>query len=384
MAVRKRIWRTQSGQRREAWIVDYVDQAGDRHIGTFARKKDADAAHAKVNVDVGAGIHIAPSKSITVAEAAKEWIESVKLEGREATTIAQYRQHSEHINCRIGSTKLSALTTPGLNKFRDELLTTMSRAMARKVMSSLKSLLKEAQRRGNVAQNVALAVKRIDADKRSEDQLKIGVHIPAPGEIKAILAAAEPHTKPLLMVAAFTGLRSSELRGLRWSDVDLKNGELHVRQRADRYGVIGKLKSKAGYRTLPLGPLVIKELRQWKLAGPNGKPGLVFPTPNGDGVALHNNVVRTFTATVRAAKLTDADGEPKYSGLHTLRHFCASWLINPPERGGQGLAPKVVQQRLGHSSILMTMDTYGHLFPPEKDAHEKLADAERALLADAT
>jgi hypothetical protein len=130
------------------------------------------------------------------------------------------------------------------------------------------------------------------------------------------------------------------------------------------------------YRTVPLGPLVLKELREWKLAGPKGKLGLVFPTPSGDGVALHNNTVRAFTAAVRAAGLTDADGAPKYSGLHALRHFYASWCINAPERGGQGLAPKVVQQRLGHSSILMTMDTYGHLFPPEKDAHEKLADAD--------
>jgi integrase len=384
MAVRKRTWTTKSGQRREAWIVDYADQAGDRHIETFARKKDADTFHSKVNVDVSAGIHTAPAKSITVTEANADWIKSVELEGREATTVAQYRQHSEHIICRIGNTKLANLTTPGLNKFRDELLGSMSRAMARKVMSSLKSLLRDAQRRGNVAQNVALAVKRIDADKRSEDQLKVGVHIPAPEEIKAILAAAGPRAKPLLMVAAFAGLRSSELRGLRWCDVDLKNGELQVRQRADRYGIVGKPKSKASYRTIPLGPLVLRELREWKLAGPKGKLGLVFPTPSGDGVALHNNVVRIFTAAVRAAKLVDADGKAKYTGLHRLRHFFASWLINPPERGGQGLAPKVVQQRLGHSSILMTVDTYGHLFPPEKDAHEKLADAERALLGDAT
>lgn len=383
MAVRKRTWTTKSGKRRMAWIVDYVDQGGDRHIETFARKKDADAYHAKVNVDVGAGIHTAPSKSITVAEAAQDWISSVELEGREATTVAQYRQHSEHIICRIGSAKLANLTTPGLNKFRDELLTTISRAMARKVMSSLKSLLKDAQRRGNVAQNVALAVKRIDADKRGEDQLKIGLHIPAPREIKAILAAAGPRIKPLLMVAAFTGLRSSELRGLRWCDIDLKNSELHVRQRADRYGVIGKPKSKAGYRTVPFGPLVLRELREWRLAGPIGELGLVFPTPSGD-VALHNNVVRAFTTAVRAAGLTNANGTLKYTGLHALRHFYASWCINAPDRGGQGLPAKEVQQRLGHSSILLTMDTYGHLFPPDKDAHEKLADAERALLADAT
>jgi integrase len=254
--------------------------------------------------------------------------------------------------------------------------------MARKVMSSFKSLLKDAQRRGNVAQNVALAVKRVDADRRGEHRLKIGVHIPCPEEIKAILAAAGPRARPLLLSAIFTGLRSSELRGLRWSDVDLKNGELHVRQRADRYGVVGKPKSKAGYRTVPLGPLVLKDLREWKLACPNGEHGLAFPTPSGE-IALHNNVVRAFTAAVRAAGLMK-DGKPKYTGLHALRHFYASWCINPPNRGGQGLPPKVVQERLGHSTIAMTMDTYGHLFPADKDAHKRLADAERALLADAT
>lgn len=384
MAVRKRSWVTGSGERRTAWIIDYIDRDGDRHIETFGHKKDADDRHAKVRVNLREGVHIAVSKSVTIAQAAEDWIAGVQLEGREATTVAQYRQHSRHIIRRIGNTKLASLTTPGLNKFRDELLSAMSRAMARKVMSSLKSLLKDAQRRGNVAQNVALAVKQIDADKRGEEQLKIGFHIPAPEEIKLILAAADSDTKPLLMVAAFTGLRSSELRGLRWIDVDFKNGELHVRQRADRYGVIGKPKSKAAHRTVPFGPLVLQVLREWKLAAPKGKPGLVFPTPRGDGVALHNNLVRLFTAAVRAAKLTDTDGEPKYTGLHALRHFYASWLINPSERGGQGLALKIVQQRLGHSSILMTMDTYGHLFPADKEARQKLAEAERALLADAT
>jgi integrase len=279
MSVRKRTWRTQQGERKEAWVVDYIDQQGDRHIETFARKKEADTFHAQVSVDVRAGTHTAVSKSITVEEAAKDWIKSLEVEGREATTLAQYRQHSKHITDRIGDVRLANLTTPHLNTFRDDLLTTMSRAMARKVMSSLKSLLKDAQRRGNVAQNVALAVKKIDADKRGEHWLKIGVDIPTGDEIRAILAAAGQRVRPLLLTAIFTGLRSSEpseLRGLRWSDVDLKCGELHVRQRADRYGVIGKPKSAAGHRTVPLGPMVINVLREWKLACPKGEHNLAF------------------------------------------------------------------------------------------------------------
>jgi integrase len=379
MAVRKRTWKTKRGERKEAWVVDYVDQSGERHIQTFDRKKDADAYHAQVGVDVRAGIHTAPSKSITIAEAAKDWIRSVELENREATTVAQYRQHERHIAKRIGGEKLAALTTPRLNTFRDDLLVSMSRAMARKVMSSLKSLLKDAQRRGNVAQNVALAVKRIDADKRSERRLKIGVDIPMADEIKAILAAASPRARPLLVTTVFTGLRSSELRGLRWVDVDLKKGELHVRQRADRYGVIGAPKSASGHRTIPLGPIVVNVLREWKLACPRGRHDLVFPTPTG-GVSLHNNVVRALTLSVRAAGLITTTGKPKYMGPHALRHFFASWCINPVDRGGQGLQPKIVQDMLGHSTLAMTMDTYGHLFPADEDAHKRLANAERALL----
>lgn len=68
----------------------------------------------------------------------------------------------------------------------------------------------------------------------------------------------------------------------------------------------------------------------------------------------------------------------KYGGMHALRHFYASWSINRPQDGGLGLPPKVIQERLGHSSIMMTMDVYGHLFPRGDDAAE-MAAAERAL-----
>ena len=199
MAVRKRVWVTKSGERKEAWIVDYVDQAGDRHIETFSRKKEADAFRNFVGVNVRAGTHTPVSKSITVAEAAEDWITAVELEGREASTLAQYRQHAEHITDRIGDLRLANLTAPGVNTFRDNLLATMSRAMARKVLASLKSMLRDAQRRGNVAQNVALGVKRIDADKR-DDKLKVGIDIPTTDDIRIsrgcvanLLAAGAAH-----------------------------------------------------------------------------------------------------------------------------------------------------------------------------------------------
>jgi integrase len=70
--------------------------------------------------------------------------------------------------------------------------------------------------------------------------------------------------------------------------------------------------------------------------------------------------------------------KPKYLGLHALRHFYASWCINRRADGGLELPIKIVQTRLGHASIQMTADVYGHLFPSQDDGAE-LAAAEKAL-----
>jgi integrase len=177
----------------------------------------------------------------------------------------------------------------------------------------------------------------------------------------------------------FTGLRSSELRGLRWADIDLKRGLLHVRQRADRYGAIGSPKSEAGERTIPLGPFVLNVLREWRLICPATALGLVFPTRSGR-IIRHENIVRyALGPTQVAAGVVNASGECKYPGLHALRHFYASWLINRKVDGGLALPLKVVSERLGHASIVITTDTYGHLFPDGDDGDE-LAAAERALI----
>jgi integrase len=375
MSVRKRKWTTSKGEVKTAWVVVYSDSDGGRHMETFKQKKAADARAQQVGVDIRAGIHTPASKSPTVAQAADDWIAHVESEGRERTTVVQYRQHAKHINKRIGHQRLASLTTPGIAKLRDELLRDLGRKMARKLLVSLKSILREAQRRGNVAQNVALNVS-VGVDKRGEQDKEIGVHIPSADDIKHIIAAADGRTRPWLLTAIFTGLRASELRGLQWQHIDLKQGVLHVRQRADRYNALGKPKSKAGTRTIPLGPDLVAELRAWKLACPHGP--FVFPTRKGE-LGRHINMVRAFRRVVVAAGLTDAHGKPKYSGLHSLRHFYASWCINRKADGGLELPVKLVQARLGHATLAMTMDTYGHLFPSQDDGSE-LATAQRALM----
>jgi integrase len=139
---------------------------------------------------------------------------------------------------------------------------------------------------------------------------------------------------------------------------------------------MGKPKSGAGERTIPLPPMVVNVLREHRLRAASE---FVFPTDKGN-IQHHANILhRGFEPAQIAAKVVHGKGKPKYA-LHALRHFYASWCINRPEEGGLGLSPKMVQERMGHSSITITMDRYGHLFPSGDDGAE-LAAAERVLLA---
>jgi integrase len=390
MSIRKRTWKS-AGVEKTAWVVDYVDQTAKRHIKTFERKKE-----------VKAGIHAADSTSITVAEAGERWLAACTNAGLERTTIDAYRAHVHlHINRFIGRRRLSELTVPLVSEFESNLRTgteaekPRSPAMVKRVRSDLGALLSYAQECGLVSRNVVREMragrrrgKERQAERRAKRKLRIGVDIPTREEIKAIVTVAQGHWRPLLLTAIFTGLRASELRGLRWTNVDLAKRELHVRERADEYNQLGHPKSGSGERAVPLTPMVVGVLREWKLKCPKGTLGMVFPNANG-GIANLSNITKMGLAPAQiAAEVTvDISGahgkivkRAKYPGLHALRHFYASWCINCKADGGLELPPKVVQERLGHSTIAMTLDVYGHLFPRHDDS-EELAAAERALLA---
>jgi integrase len=372
---------------KEAWVVDYVDQRGERHIKTFAKKRDADAHHAIVGIAVRNGTHTADSKSITVARAAELWLESCESAGLERTTLVAYRQLADlHITPILGALRLAQLTVPLVRGFEDRLRQDgRSPAMVRRARRALGGILADAQERGLVAQNVVYSLRKSRHSRRADGngKLKIGVDIPSPTEMRAIvgkLDMAAGRYRPLLLTAIFTGLRASELRGLRWDDVDLRRRELHVRQRADRYGKIGRPKSEAGERTIPLPPMLVARLREHRLASPRSELGLVFPHSRGGADHRINIVYSGFWPVQVSAGVVDQHGGAKYKGLHALRHFYASWCINRRVDGGLELPLKVVQARLGHASIQMTADTYGHLFPRGDDGSE-LAAAEKAFLS---
>jgi integrase len=399
MSVRKRTWKTSAGEGRHAWIVDYADQAGKRRMKTFRLKKEADAFETRSRFEITQGTHTPDSASITIAEAADLWIETCAGRRLERSTIDSYRQHIKfHIRPFIGKIKLSQITAPFVREFEDRLRrggptpgeaegAARSPAMVRKITGSLGALMADAQERGLVARNVVRELrsrrqKGADsrADRRQNGHLKVGADIPTRQEIKAIVDRLQGRWRPIILTAIFTGLRSSELRGLRWADIDFKSNELHVRQRVDQYREFGAPKSESGERTIPLPPLVANTLKEWKLACPKGEPGLVFPTGKGSPENHANLITRGLMPACIAAGVTKSDGKAKYTGLHALRHFYASWCINSKDDGGLGLSAKVAQARLGHSTIAMTLDTYGHLFPRGDDGSE-LAAAEKSLLA---
>jgi len=130
--------------------------------------------------------------------------------------------------------------------------------------------------------------------------------------------------------------------GCVWVDVDIDRRDLHVRQRADRYKAIGPPKSESGERTVPMLPLVANALKELEIGVPEGRDGPRIPNPKGN-VESYNNIVLNGLLPAQVAAgvavtTVDGEGKPvvqaKYTGLHALRHFYASWCINRKATAG--------------------------------------------------
>src|SRR5262249_46050048 len=140
---------------------------------TFAKQKDANEYRDTVGVNIRAGVH--SNSKLTIAEAGEAWIKRCEADGLEATTIRQYRQHLNlHIAPRIGKYKLGELAPGHIESFRDELLKKLSRPLGRKVLVSLKSLLKTSKH-VHVAADVLIRRR-----KRDEHKLEEGKDFPTP------------------------------------------------------------------------------------------------------------------------------------------------------------------------------------------------------------
>lgn len=380
-AIRKREWTSPAGERKSAWIVDYRDAAGKRRAKQFARKKDAEAWSTQAAWHVSQGTHTPDSQSITVAKAADLWLERGRREQLEPSTLAAYDQHVRlHLVPLCGYRKLSQLTKPIVEGYRDQLVDKLSRSMASRVMRSLSAIVAEAQRRGMVAQNVAAGV-RVSRAKRESAKVVIPTKLELRSIVEAARASAEPMALPLVLVVAFAGLRASELRGLPWRAIDLKRANITVDQRADMAGTIGAPKSAAGRRTIPLPSLAIQALRAWKLQCPPSPDELVFPSLAKRVMTNRYMTLNVLAPVQIAAGVADQVGVgeeativPRY-GLHDFRHAAASLWIE------QRVSAKRVQAWMGHSSIQVTFDIYGHLFDQAEQDASVAAAIEREVMA---
>ena len=289
MTVRKRTWTNRDGSQGEAWVVAYTDQAGKRRLKSFDKKREATPTRS------GSAVNCAPASMCRIARASR----SPRLaacgsraakppgsSGRPWAVSAASRLAHRPADRRGETVEADRADGPRLRG------QAQARSLARHDAQGSRFAQRhpgrcEGARPGRPERGAELRARRrrgaeAHADKRQKGKLKIGVDIPTPDEIKAILAAPLGRWRPLLVTAIFSGLRASELRGLRWADIDLKRGELHVRQRADCYNGIGRPKSEAGERIVPLPPPVVAMLREHRLACPKGPLDLVFPNGSGN------------------------------------------------------------------------------------------------------
>lgn len=383
MAIRKRT--LPSGETR--WLLDYRDAKGKRRAKQFKRKADADGYGITVGHDLRRGMHVAPGESPTVAQAGAAWLQRCEQDKLVYSTLRQYRQHlRQHIEPELGALKLAEIPAPRIREFLDAMLAKHSRALTRKILTSLHSIFADAIQRGNAAHNPVHGVKlkKTNSEEAEGDTLEM----PTKDELRAIVAGAAGRWRPIILTATFTGMRASELRGLKWEDVDLKAGVIHVRRRVDAWGTFGAPKSKAGKRDIPMAPIVANTLKEWKLACPKGQRNpldLAFPSPSG-GAISHACILKdgfgplqVAASVVRFEDGKDKDDNPiKVSkakfGLHALRHAAAALFIE------QGMSPKRVQTILGHTSIKITYDLYGYLFRSDDEDRAAMAQIEARLL----
>jgi integrase len=222
----------------------------------------------------------------------------------------------------------------------------MKPATLRKLLITLGGILTYAVRMRYIDFNPCREIEKPKGNSLHEE--KHEMMILKPPEIRALLNAAAPQKdKVLFMTAVLTGGREGEILGLQWGDIDWVNSQLFVR-RTFNHGRFMEPKTKTSRRKIDLAPGLVHELKKWKLACPKGDLDLVFPSEAGTPWDNTNMVRRSFRRSLRKA------GLPRVR-FHDLRRTYASLLID------QGEHPKYIQTQMGHSSIKVTMDIYGHL-----------------------
>ncbi|WCB95505.1 integrase [Baekduia alba] len=329
-----------------------------RHFDSFG---DAKAWRAEQLVGLRKGTVKAPTRT-TLAEAAAEW-----LAGADAGTIlARNRQPykpsalrgyrralEQRVVPELGHYKLSAIDHVMLQDFADRLARTLDASTVRNTLSPVQAIMRRAVKRGVIAINPAVGLE-LQAPQGRRDR------VASPAEAAALLSALAEGDRALWATALYAGLRRGELRALRWDDVDLEANVIRVARSWDDVAGPIEPKSRAGVRTVPIASALRALLVEHRLRRGGHGEDLVFGHVDERSFEPSSVRRRALTAWKRAKLLS--------IGLHECRHTFASLMI------AAGVNAKALSTYMGHSSVTITFDRYGHLMPGNEEQAAGLLD----------
>jgi integrase len=332
-------------------------------------KTEVKAKLRKATADRDDGI-VLDAENPTVGKYLERWLpDSVKDTVKQTTYECYERLLRLHLVPALGTIKLKALTPAHVRAlYREKLDSGLTATSVQRVHALLHKALKQAVNDGLLPRNVTEAVK---APRQSRKEIRAL----NPEQARAFLQAARGNRlETLYLLAIHTGLRQSELLGLKWEDVDLEAKRLSVRRilSAAKSGPTFTTPKTNKSRTVRLTSRAVEALhvhrkRQAEEREKLGKPwrdhGLVFCTQVGTPLNRNNVHSRSFKPLVKRA------GLPPTLRFHDLRHTFATLML----KGGEH--PKVVQEMMGHANINITLDTYSHVLPDMQDkAADRLGD----------
>jgi integrase len=330
---------------------------------TFRSLAEARAWRQESQTALRKGLLRTPSQT-TLLQAAEEWLAAadagtVRTRSGEAykpSAVRAYRQALHHrVLSLLGAERLTAISHNVLQEFADRLSAEgLSPSSVRNTILPLRAIFARAHRRGEVAVNPTLKL-ALPAVRGRRDR------VAAPGELGPLLDALEPDDRAIYVTALYAGLRLGELQALHWDDIDLTGNLIHVRHSWDRQTGFVAPKSRAGSRRVPISKTLRRELLNHRLHQGRGEHGFVFSNKRGDK-PFNPGTLKLHTDKAWAnAGLTPL-------GLHDCRHSYAAYMI------AAGVNSKALSTYMGHSSITITLDRYGHLLPGNESEAAQLLD----------
>lgn len=290
------------------------------------------------NVDNGTYREI---RDIGFTDFAREWLRSYGEINLKPSTFQSYRYKVEaRLIPYFENIKLTAIAPVSIQSYVATRSKEAKPQTVRNELVQLKRMLKHAVTWGYLKQNPAQLIENPRSEKEEMD-------IWTPGEVRIFLAKVTPKHYVFFLMAVTTGMRAGELLGLQKGDIDFHNNQIHVR-RSMWKGRFVTPKSKYAIRSIDMTPYLAHELKKHLLKVSPSKDDLVFCNDKGEPLNGNSLVRRHFKPAIRKAKL-------KEIRFHDLRH------TNVALRIAEGQNVKYVQRQMGHSSIKITFDVYGHL-----------------------